>query len=108
MNDTESEEDSGDEQNKIDCSKSASEERLIHEFDIAHPQYQTHGLRKRKKRQWPRYTAKRLPNVLNLQDNSNLNVTERDSLREVYAQGALLMFHPFRQLSGTIRVISNN
>lgn len=49
MNDTESEEDSGDEQNKIDCSKSASEERLINEFDIAHPQYQTHGLRKRKK-----------------------------------------------------------
>lgn len=75
--------------------------RPIYVFQSGHPQKNTHGLRKRKHPRWPRYTAKRLPNAKHLEDDDQECSVERHAQRETYAQGVLIMFFPFRQLSGS-------
>ena len=73
-------------------------QRPVFPFEKEHPQHKTRGLRKRKNRRWPRYTSKRLPNLSQLEED--INSAEVNGQRESYAQGALIMFHPFRNLSG--------
>ncbi len=74
--------------------------RQIFLFEKGHPRRKIVGHHYRKIERWPKYSAKRLPNVADLNENSSLDVEERNSKREEYAEGVLIMFHPFRELKG--------
>lgn len=54
---------------------------------------------------WPKYAAKLLPDVEQLADTYEIDHEERNVKQEEYAQGVLLMFHPFRKLEGITRSI---
>ncbi len=69
-------------------------------FEKGHPRRKTTGHRVRKTERWPKYSAKRLPNVADLAENSSIPEDEKLLKREEYAQGALIMFYPFRELKG--------
>ena len=73
--------------------------RPIHFFQEGHPLYETKGHRQRTRRTWPKYSAKRLPDLIDLQDDSDLTVEDRNERRELYGQGVLIMFHPFRKIT---------
>ncbi len=70
-----------------------------HRFLREHPLYQTYGHRQRTRRTWPKYSAKRLPDVVDLQDGSDLSDEDRNEKRELYVQGVLIMFYPFRKIA---------
>jgi hypothetical protein len=103
-------ENSEDEQQEQNCStfnidkisykikKSKSTARIIHPFIIGHPQHGVSGHRQRTRIFLPKYTAQRLPDSAQLQDDSNLMENEIEENRNRYAQGVLVMFHPFRKL----------
>ena len=78
----------------------AHEIRNIFSFEKGHPRQKTVGHRYRKIECWPKYSAKRLPDVEQLSHSSDLSFEERDAKREEYAQGVLIMFHPFRTQKG--------
>lgn len=48
--------------NNTDCTR----RRTQHRFQSSHPLYETHGHRERKRHRWPKYSAKRLPDILDL------------------------------------------
>lgn len=73
--------------------------RPIHFFQQGHPSYKTKGHRQRTRRTWPKYSAKRLPVWIDLQDDSELTDEDRNEKRELYGQGVLIMFYPFRKIS---------
>ena len=73
-------------------------QRAEHKFDSGHPRFETHGYRLRTRPRWVRYYGRRLPDLLDLGDNSTLDIKERDERRVRYAQGILIMFVPFRKL----------
>ena len=77
-------------------------ENRLHFFEKGHPQAKTLGHRYRKVERWPKYSAKRLPDVPQLCDESNMDDEERNVKREEYAKGVLIMFHPFRDLKGNL------
>ena len=75
-----------------------------HNFTDGHPNRDTHCHRERPRKCWPIYRAKRLPDFLDLEieqldDGDSLEIKERPVKRELYAQGALIMFKPFRTLT---------
>jgi hypothetical protein len=74
--------------------------RLQHRFQPDHPRFETHGHWERPHLHWPQYTAQRLPDVLDLCDDSEISAYERTSKRERYAEDVLIMFFPFRKLIG--------
>ena len=72
-------------------------------FLSGHPNFKSHSHQARKRNCWPIYRAQRLPDLvyLNVQQNETSDResnTERSAKRELYAQGALIMFKPFRSL----------
>jgi hypothetical protein len=73
--------------------------RTIHRFRPAHPRYATHGLARRTRLVWPRFSGRRLPDLLDIRENSDLLPHDRADKQERYAQGVLVMFMPFRELS---------
>ena len=73
------------------------ENREINRFTNGHPQHATQGHRARTNVHWTKYLAKRLPDLDDLEDNSNLTSEEREQRREEYAKGVLIMFIPFRE-----------
>jgi hypothetical protein len=76
--------------------------RFQHKFNCGHPQFETHGHWERKNLHWPSYSGLRVPDVLGLVDNSDLNIDELTSRREQYAEDVLIMFYPFRTLNGNL------
>jgi hypothetical protein len=81
----------------LEISKSSA--RVRHRFLKQHPLYQTYEHRQRTRRTWPKYSAKRLPDLVDLQDGSNLSDEDRKEKRELYGQGVLIMFYPFRKIA---------
>ena len=79
--------------------------RQIYVFEEGHPGRQTTGHRYRMIARWPKYAAKLLPDVEQLAYTYEIDHEERNVKREEYAQGVLLMFHPFRKLEGITRSI---
>lgn len=79
---------------------SEENKRQIYAFEKGHPRETTAGHRYRSVERWPKYSARRLPDLKQLEDNSNINEEERNVKREEYAQGILIMFYPFRTLKG--------
>ncbi|EFX66259.1 hypothetical protein DAPPUDRAFT_116575 [Daphnia pulex] len=72
--------------------------RLQHRFQQHHPRFETHGQWKRTHLHWPQYPAQRLPDVLDLRDDSEVSADDRTSKQERYAEDVLIMFFPFRKL----------
>ena len=75
-----------------------------HRFIEGHPNQNTHYHQERSRKCWPIYRAKRLPDFLELDieqlnDDDSVEVKKRSLKRELYAQGALIMFKPFRTLA---------
>ena len=75
--------------------------RKVYMIEKGHPRRKKVGHRCRKIERWPKYSAKRLPNVADLNESSSLEEEDRNSKREEYAEGVLIMFHPFRELKGS-------
>ena len=78
------------------------------EFIDGHPNRTTHCHQERPRKVWPIYRAKRLPDLWNLEtdqdeNNDRSEEQERTIKRELYAQGALIMFLPFRNLSDLVK-----
>ena len=75
-----------------------------HDFLPGHPNKITHKHQERQRKCWPVYRAQRLGDILDLNveqsENSDLPAeVQRAAKRELYAQGALIMFQPFRSVS---------
>ena len=70
-----------------------------HRFTKAHPLAKTHGHRDRTHKCWTRYSGKRLPDYVELSDDSHVPHAEKTEKREFYAQAVLVMFCPFRVLT---------
>lgn len=81
-------------------SEEENKSRKIFLFEKGHPRKKTHGHRNRKLYHWSHYSAKRLPDVELLNENSTMSTEELNAKREEYAQGALIMFYPFINLDG--------
>ena len=73
------------------------ENREINRFTNGHPQHATQGHRARTNVHWTKNLAKRLPDLDDLEDNSNLTSEEREQRREEYAKKVLIMFVPLRK-----------
>jgi hypothetical protein len=63
--------------------------RIIHKCSPDHPQHGTEGHRERMDVRWPKYVAKRLPDLKSLEDSSDLLPDERQERREEYPKGGL-------------------
>ena len=75
-----------------------------HDFLPGHPNKITHKHQERQRKCWQVYRAQRLGDILDLNveqsENSDLPAeVQRAAKRELYAQGALIMFQPFRSVS---------
>ncbi|EFX73115.1 hypothetical protein DAPPUDRAFT_325613 [Daphnia pulex] len=86
------------EESDIEDTECVQRGRLQHRFQQDHPRFETHGHWERTHLHWPQYTAQRLPDVLDLRDDSEVSADERTSKRERYAEDVLIMFFPFRKL----------
>lgn len=64
-----------------------------------HPLHGSHGHVRRAQKTWPKYIGKRLPDLRDLSSVSALSEEEKQESRDTYAQGVLVLFHPFRILS---------
>jgi hypothetical protein len=65
----------------LEISKSSA--RVRHRFLKQHRLYQTYGHRQRTRRTWPKYSAKRLPDLVDLQDGSDMSDEDRKEKREL-------------------------
>lgn len=82
-----------------DNNKNGTSYRTQHRFQPSHPLYATHGHRERYRHRWPKYSAKTLPDILDLDNEKDIMIETRDEKRELYAQGVLIMFVSYRTLS---------
>ena len=86
-------------EDETDAEVDVSRARSIHNFLPGHPQADSSGHRNRTRKAWPKYSGRRLPDIDDLLDSSDILEKEKDEKRRYYAQGILVMFVPFRQLS---------
>ena len=76
--------------------------RPISRFSNGHPLQETLGHRTRTVIHWPKYLAKRIPDLNDLGDDSFLLPEEREEKRSEYAKCVLTMFVPFRDMSDLV------
>ena len=76
--------------------------RPISRFSNGHPLQETSGHRTRTVINWPKYLAKRIPDLNDLGDDSFLLPEEREEKRSQYAKSFLTMLVPFRDISDLV------
>ncbi|KAK4006923.1 hypothetical protein OUZ56_012078 [Daphnia magna] len=72
-----------------------SSTRKIYIFSPGHPQCRYQGHRARTVSHWTKYLAKRLPDLNDLEDGSNLLAEQREERRIEYAKGVLTIIQNF-------------
>jgi hypothetical protein len=90
-----------------DLNSSSDDESLqspttsVYRFTKDHPSHKTHGHKRRNRDVWPRIVGHRLPDIAAIEGNieDSTSPGQLHDKRESYAQGALVMFLPFRKLS---------
>lgn len=85
--------DSDEEGDVLDCTGSVSP------YMTGHPLHGSHGHERRKQKCWPKYIGKRLPDLRDLSSESTLSEEDKQDSRDSYAQGVLVLVHPFRTLA---------
>lgn len=75
-----------------DCTGSVSP------YMTGHPLHGSHGHASRKQKCWPKHIGKRLPDLRDLSSESTLSEEDKQDSWDTYAQGVLVLFHPFRSL----------